>query len=56
MKGFFRLCGHKLRVFSCLSFFPLLPDHCLCIFNSLSCPSGVSVNRIPNSFIFLWIA
>jgi hypothetical protein len=34
----------------------LLLNRCLCVFNSLSCPSGFSLNIILNLFLFLFIA
>jgi hypothetical protein len=34
----------------------LLLNHFLCVFNSLSCPSGLSLNLIVNAFLFLFIA
>jgi len=55
-KRFFALSGHLSRVFSCLCIFSLLPDRCHCIFNSLSCPSGFSLNIILDQFFFLFIA
>jgi len=56
MKSYFRLCCHQCRVFSYLSIFLLLPHRCLCIFNSLSCPSGFSLNIIRIPFLCLFIA
>jgi hypothetical protein len=36
--------------------FLLLLNRCLCIFNSLSCPSCLSLNIILNPFLFFFIA
>jgi len=55
MKRFFGLSGHQCRVFRRLCSFLLLPNRCLCVFNSLSCPSGFSQNIILDLFLFLFI-
>jgi len=39
-----------------LHIFVLLLNRCLCIFNSLPCPSGFSLNIILNRMVFLFIA
>jgi len=53
------LFGHydcQFRNFSMLYFILLLLNSCLCVCNSLSCPSGLSFNIIRNPFLFLFIA
>jgi hypothetical protein len=48
--------GRQFRQFSMRRTVLLLPNRCLCIFNSLSCPSSVSLNKILNPFVILFIA
>jgi len=54
-KRCFTLSGCQSRVFSSLCIFLLLPARCLCIFNSLSWPSGFYLNIIVDRFLFLLI-
>jgi len=56
IKCVFRFSGRWSRVSSCLHIVLLLPNRCLCIFNSLPCPSGFSFNIILDPFLFLFIA
>jgi len=53
LKHLFLLSGCHFRVFSCPCVFLLLPNRCLCIWISLSCPSSFSLNIILNPFVFL---
>jgi len=55
LKSLFGFYAHQSRYFSMLHIFLLLLHRCLCIFNSLSCPSGFSVNIILNPVLFLFI-
>jgi len=56
LKRFFRLSGCQSRIFSISYYFLLLLNRCLCIFNSLSCHTGFSLNIILNQFLFFFIA
>jgi len=55
-KCFFGIFGRQSHIFSCLSIFLLIPNHCLCVLNSLCRPSGFSLNIILNPFLFLFVA
>jgi len=52
----FRHSGCQFRIFSCRCVFLLLPDRCLCIFNTVSCHSGLSLHMILDPLHFLVIA
>jgi len=52
----FRLSVRQSHIFSFPGIFLLLLNRCLCIFNLLSCPSGLSLNRILNPGFFVFIA
>jgi len=56
VKWFFLLSGHSSGVLSCLCNFLLLPNHWLCGFNLVSCPSGLSLNIMFNPFLVLFTA
>jgi hypothetical protein len=56
LKHLFRLSGCQSCDFSIRHIVLLLLNRCLCVFNSLSCPSGFSLNIILNLFLFLFIA
>jgi hypothetical protein len=56
LKRLVRLSGHQSRDFSMPPIALFLSNRCLCVFNSLSCPSGLSLNIILNPFLFLFIA
>jgi len=49
MKDFFVLSGCQSCIFSFLCIFLLLPNRCLCMFNSLHCTSGFSLQHNPRS-------
>jgi len=51
----FGLSGHQSRDFSMCHIVLLLLNRCLCVFNFLSCPTGLSINLILNPFLFLFI-
>jgi hypothetical protein len=53
---FFVHSGRHSCVFSHLCIFLLLPNCSLCIFHSVSCPSGLSLNIILNTFLVLGIS
>jgi hypothetical protein len=55
LKSLFGLPGHQSHDFSLRQIVLLLLNRCLCIFNSLACPSGFSLNIILNPFLFLCI-
>jgi len=55
LKSHFRLSGHQSCDLSMIQIFLLVLNCCLCIFNSLSCPSSCSLNIILNPFAFLFI-
>jgi len=56
LKRRFGLSGRQSREFSVRHIVLLWLNRCLCVFNSLSCPSGLSFNLILNPFLFLFIA
>jgi hypothetical protein len=56
LKRLFALSGRQSRDFSMRHIILLLINRCLCVFNSVSCPSGFSLNIILNPFLFLFIA
>jgi hypothetical protein len=56
IKSLFGLSGRQSRDFSLRHIVLLLLYRCLCVFNSLSCPSSFSLNIILNPFLFLFIA
>jgi len=55
-KCLFRVSVGQSHVFSVPRIFLLLLNRCLCIFNSLSCPSSLSLNIILDPFFFVSIA
>jgi len=55
MTCYFRLSGRQSRIFTCLCIILLLPSHCLCVFNLLSCPSGFTLIIILHPFLFLFV-
>jgi len=56
LKCYFGLSGGQSRNFSTRHIVLLLLNCCLCIFNSISCPCGFSLNIILNPLPFLFIA
>jgi len=56
LKSLFRLPVCQSRMSSILYIFLLLLNRFLWVFNSLSCPSSFSLNKILNPFLFLFIA
>jgi hypothetical protein len=56
LKQLFGLSGHQSRDFSMHRIDLLLFNRCLCVIDSLSCPSSLSLNIIVNPFRFLFIA
>ena len=55
-KRLFGLSGRQSRDFSMRHIVLLLLNRCLCVFNSVSSPSGFSLNIILNPFLFPFIA
>jgi len=55
LKHLFGLSGCQSRVFNFPHIFPLLLHCCRCIFNSLTCRTGFSLNIILDPFLFLFI-
>ena len=56
LKCLFGLSGRQSRKFSVRHIVLLILNSCLCVFNSLPCPSGLSFYKILNPFLFLFIA
>jgi len=56
LKRLFGLSGRQSRYFSLRRNILLLLNRGLCVFNSLSCPSGLSLHIILNPFLYLFIA
>ena len=55
LKSVFGFSVRQSRDFSMLGIFLLLLNHCLCVFNSVYCPNGFSLNIILNPFHILFI-
>jgi hypothetical protein len=55
MNDYLGVSGRQSRVSNSLFILLLLHKCCLCIFNSLSCHSGLSLNIILNPYIFLCV-
>jgi hypothetical protein len=56
LKSLFGFSGRQPRDFSMHHVVLLLLNRCHCVFNWLSCPSGLSLNIILNPFLFFYIA
>jgi hypothetical protein len=56
LKRLFGLSGTRSRHFSIRNIVLLLLNCCLCVFYSLSCPSGFSLNIDLNRFLFPFFA
>jgi len=56
LKSFFGLSGCQFRHFIPSLIFLVQLDRCLTVFNKHSCHGGISIYRILNSFLFLFVA
>jgi len=56
LKRLFKLSGHQSPDFTMRNFVLVLLNSCLCMFNSLSYPSGFSLNIVLNPFLFFFVA